>query len=193
LHGFKAFDRYGNVLLPVLEQYVSEGLIGRYGLSVYHPYEIETAIETARRAGFRIGAAQFPLNLFDQRFRKSGYLLKLGASGIALYGRSIFLQGLFFMDGASLDGHLQQATPKIESLRSLARVHDTSVEALAMLFAASSGVDHIVLGVDSAGELEKNASLMTNGAENLLPELKGEFDMLEISDEEIILPYRWKQ
>jgi aryl-alcohol dehydrogenase-like predicted oxidoreductase len=193
VHGFKTFERYGEALLPVLEEYASKGLIGRYGLSVYHPYEIEAAVETARLGGFRIGAAQFPLNLFDRRFLKNGYLERFQASGITLHCRSVFLQGLFFMDGASLSGHLQRAIPEIERLRSLARLHNTSVEALALLFAASSGVDHVVLGVDSVAQLERNALLMANDAENLLQELKGGLDTLEISDEEIILPYRWKQ
>ena len=193
LHSFKTFERYREVLLPVLKRYASEGLIGRYGVSVYYPHEIETAIETARQAGLRMAAFQFPVNLFDQRFLKGGYLQRLRASGITLYGRSVFLQGLFFMDGASLGGHLQQATPKIKHLASVARMHDTSVEALALLFAASSGVDYVVLGVDSVAQLEENAALMTNDANNLLSSLNGGFDRLEISDEEIILPYKWKQ
>lgn len=193
LHSFRSFERFSDVLLPVFERYRSAGIIGGYGLSVYHPHEIETAIETAGQAGLFIGAAQFPLNLFDQRFLKSGHLQRLRASGITLYGRSIFLQGLFFMGGASLGGYLQQATPKIERLASLAKMYNTSVEALALLFAASSGVDYVVLGVDSVAQLEKNAALMANGTMSLLPKLKSEFDMLKISDEEVILPYRWRQ
>ena len=193
LHSFKTFERYREVLLPVLKRYASAGLIGRYGVSVYYPHEIETAIETARQAGLRMAAFQFPVNLFDQRFLKGGYLQRLRASGITLYGRSVFLQGLFFMDGASLGGHLQQATPKIKHLASVARMHDTSVEALALLFAASSGVDYVVLGVDSVAQLEENAALMTNDANNLLSSLNGGFDRLEIADEEIILPYKWKR
>lgn len=193
LHSFKTLERYRGVLLPVLERYASEGLIGKYGVSVYHPHEIETAIEMARQAGFRMAAFQFPVNLFDQRFLKGGYLQRLRASGITLYGRSVFLQGLFFMDGASLDGYLQQAAPKIKHLANVARMHDTFVEALALLFAASSGVDCVVLGVDSVAQLEKNAALMTNDASNLLSRLDGALDKLEIIDEDIILPYRWKQ
>lgn len=193
LHSFRSFERFREILLPVFEQYISAGLIGEYGLSVYHPYEIETAIEMARRDRFPIAAVQFPLNLFDQRFLKDGYLQKLRASGIALYARSIFLQGLFFMDCASLGSHFEPAKPKIKELASLARLHGTSIEALALLFAVSSGVDHVVLGVDSVAQLEKNAALMAIDTANLLPELKSRFDMLEVADEDIILPYRWKQ
>jgi len=193
LHSFRSFERFREILLPVFEQYISAGLIGEYGLSVYHPYEIETAIEMARRDRFPIAAVQFPLNLFDQRFLKDGYLQKLRASGIALYARSIFLQGLFFMDCASLGSHFEPAKPKIKELVNLARLHGTSIEALALLFAVSSGVDHVVLGVDSAAQLEKNAALMAIDTANLLSELKSRFDMLEVADEDIILPYRWKQ
>lgn len=188
LHSFSSFERFREVLIPVFERYSSEGLIGGYGLSVYHPYEVENALQT----GFHVSAAQFPLNLFDQRFLKGGYLQKLGASGITLYGRSVFLQGLFFMDGSSLGGHFDQAKPKLNYLASLARMHGASVEALALLFVLSSGIDYVVLGVDSAAQLQKNVSLAVNDGTNLLPELKSGFDMLEVFDEEVILPYRWK-
>jgi aryl-alcohol dehydrogenase-like predicted oxidoreductase len=189
LHSFRSFERFKYVLLPVFESYFSSGLIGGYGLSVYHPYEVETAL----RAGFRITAVQFPLNLFDQRFLKGGYIQKFRASGISLYARSIFLQGLFFVDGASLGDHFDQAKPKLKHLASMARMHGTSVEALALLFAVSSGVDHVVLGVDNGEQLEKDVAHMANGIAELLPRLKQGFDMLEISNEEIILPFRWKQ
>ena len=193
LHSFRSFERFREILLPVFEQYVSAGLIGEYGLSVYHPYEIETAIEMARQDRFRITAAQFPLNLFDQRFLKDGYLQKLRTSGIALYARSIFLQGLFFADCASLGSHFEPAKPKIKELANLARLHGTSVEALALLFAYSSGVDYITLGVDNAAQLEKNAALVANDTANLASKMNRGADLLEVSDEDIILPYRWKQ
>lgn len=189
LHSFRAFERFKDVLLPVLESYFSSGLIGGYGLSVYHPYEVETAL----RAGFRIAAVQFPLSLFDQRFLKGGYIQKFGTHGISLYARSIFLQGLFFVDGAGLGDHFDEAKPKLKHLASMARMHGTSVEALAILFAVSSGVDHVLLGVDNAEQLERNVGHMSNGVEDLLPRLKQGFDMLEVSNEEIILPFRWKQ
>jgi hypothetical protein len=64
---------------------------------------------------------------------------------------------------------------------------------LALLFTGSAGVDYVVLGVDNAAQLERNAAIMANGAIEALPKLKDGFDMLEISDEEIILPYRWKR
>jgi aryl-alcohol dehydrogenase-like predicted oxidoreductase len=189
LHSFRSFESFKNVLLPVFEHYFSSGLIGGYGLSVYHPYEVESAL----RAGFHITTVQFPLNLFDQRFLKGGYIEKFGASGISLYARSIFLQGLFFVESASLGDHFDRAKPKLKHLVNMARMHHTSVEALALLFAVSSGVGHVVLGVDTAGQLETNVSLIANGLAELLPRLKQGFDMLEIPDEDIILPFRWKQ
>ncbi len=193
LHNFRTFERYSGVLLPVLERYVSEGLVGRYGLSVYHRHELETAIGRTREAGLPLGAAQFPLNLFDRRFLKGAYPEELRASGITLYGRSVFLQGLFFMEEASLGERLREAGPKIERLRGLARMHATSVEALALCFAASSGVDYLVVGVDNPAQLERNAALLADGMEGFYLRLNDGLDSLEITDEEIILPYRWKQ
>ncbi|HME41964.1 MAG TPA: aldo/keto reductase [Syntrophorhabdales bacterium] len=193
LHSFKSLDSCKEVLLPVLEQYLSEGLVGRYGLSVYHPHEVETALAMSREDGFHIAAIQFPLNLFDQRFLKGDLLQRLRASGITLYARSIFLQGLFFVGGASLAGHLVEAGPKIRHLETLARMHDISIEGLALLFAISSDVDYVVLGVDSVAQLEKDAALMAADTDHVLPKLKTRFDMLEVPDEDIILPYKWKQ
>ena len=192
LHSFKSLDRFKEILLAVLERYVSQGLVGRYGSSAYHPHELETSIEISRQDGFQMGAAQFPLNVFDQRFLKNGYLRKLRALDIALYARSIFLQGLFFMDFASLRNHFEAAKPRIEELANLARLYGTSVEALALAFAASSGVDYVVLGVDSAAQLEKNAALMAVDAADLFSKLKSRLEALEVIDETVILPYKWK-
>lgn len=193
LHSFTSFERYSEVLLPSLEAAVLEGLIGGYGLSVYHPWEVERAHATCRRAGFNIGAVQFPLNVFDQRFLKGGLLQELRASGVKLYARSVFLQGLFFMNSASLKGHLEQAASKIGELAELAEIHETSIEVLALLFALSSGADYVVLGVDSTVQLEKSAALMQLDTANLVSRLNGRFETLQIADEDIILPYKWKQ
>jgi aryl-alcohol dehydrogenase-like predicted oxidoreductase len=193
LHSFRSFERFREILLPVFEQYVSAGLIGEYGLSVYHPREVERAIQMTRQDRCPVTAVQFPLNLFDQRFLKDEHLRKLRASGIDLYARSIFLQGLFFMDCASLGSHFEPAKLKINALANLARLHGTSVEALALLFACSSGVDFIVLGVDNTAQLEKNAALVANDTAELAPKMNREGDLFEIHDEDIILPYRWKQ
>ena len=191
LHSFASFERCSAVLLPSLEAAVLDGLIGGYGLSVYHPEEAERANATCRQAGFNIGAVQFPLNVFDQRFLKGGLLQRLRASGVKLYARSVFLQGLFFMNSASLKGHLKQTASKITELAELAETRETSIETLALLFALSSGVDYVVLGVDSAVQLEKNAALMHSDSMHLMAGLKDRFETLQVADENIILPYNW--
>ncbi len=189
LHSSRSFERFKDSLLPVLEQYVSSGAIGGYGISVYYPQEVEAGL----KAGFRFSAVQFPLNLFDQRFLKGGHIRALAAAGVRLYARSVFLQGLFFVNGSSLGDHFGLARPKLAQLSEMARMHDTSIEALALLFARSSGVHNIVLGVDSVVQLERNVRHMDNGTVGLSPGVKQAFDGLEISNEEVILPFLWKQ
>jgi len=193
LHSFASLDRSREVLLSSLEGHVSAGLIGRYGLSVYHPQEVETALELRRENGFRMAAIQFPLNLFDQRFLKDDLLQRLRTCGITLYARSVFLQGLFFMGGASLGGNLDKAEPQIRHLAALARSSGTTIEGVALLFAVSSNIDYVVLGVDSVAQLEQDAALVAAAPKDVLPRLRNRFDMFEVADENIILPYRWKQ
>jgi aryl-alcohol dehydrogenase-like predicted oxidoreductase len=188
LHSYDTFERFKNVLLPTLEEYAGKGVIGKYGVSVYHPREAETLLEPA--AG--LTAVQFPLNLFDRRFLKGDLLQNMRRSGVRLDARSVFLQGLFFLTPRDLGAQFDPAKEKLRRLSMIAQENGLAVGALALIFAASCDIDHVVLGVDSATQLEMNLAWLHNGSSDRFAQIRHALDELEVSAEDVILPYRWK-
>ena len=187
LHSFETFQHFERVLIPTLEEYVGKGMIGRFGVSVYHPREAETLLEHA--PGF--AAVQFPLNMFDRRFLKDDLLLRLRKGGVRLDARSAFLQGLFFLPSQKLSAQFEPAKEKLKRLSAIAHENGLTVGAMALLFAASCDVDHIVLGVDSAEQLEENLGWLGNGGSRRFAQVRHVLDELEVTAEDVILPYRW--
>jgi aryl-alcohol dehydrogenase-like predicted oxidoreductase len=188
LHRFDAFLRFKHVLIPALDDCVRRGVIVKYGVSVYHPHEVEALLEQ----GLGLTAVQFPLNIFDRRFLKGDLLQKLRNAGIRLDARSVFLQGLFFVPPQTLTAQFDPAKEKLRRLSAIARRNGLTVGAMALLFAASCDIDHVVLGVDSAEQLEINVRWLANGSSDRFAQVRQELDELEVSAEDVILPYRWK-
>lgn len=188
LHSFDTFQRFRSVLAPVLEECIRKGMVGRCGLSVYHPWEAEAML--GNEPG--LTAVQFPLNIFDRRFLKGDLLQRLRKGGIRLDARSAFLQGLFFLPPQALSAQFDPAKEKLRRLSAIAHENDLTVGAMALIFAASCEVDHVVLGVDSAGQLDMNLKWLANGSSHRFAQLSHGLDGLEVEAEDVILPYRWK-
>ena len=77
-----------DIIVRELEEAKNEGLIEKYGVSVYNPIDTKLIIDR-----FNIDLIQLPLNVFDQRFLVSGCLDLINKRKIEVHARSIFLQG----------------------------------------------------------------------------------------------------
>ena len=97
-------------LLDELQELKNKGLIEKIGVSVYHPYQ---AIELANKSPL-IDIIQLPYSIFDQRFNP--ILKQLKTLDIEIHARSIFLQGLMFMDKNNLSEFFLPAFQKLTAL-----------------------------------------------------------------------------
>ncbi len=188
LHSYGTYEKYGNTVFPVLNEYKELGIIGHIGISVYHPFEINNVMESGRG----ISAVELPLNMFDRRFIKGECLSALIRKNIKVFARSVFMQGLFFMEDSKLDNFFNPVKGRIKRIRELSEAYQIPIEKMAMSFVLSNSVDGIVLGVDSVEHLEKNISYLDSLLMEDLSGLKKEIEPLEVFDENIILPYNWK-
>jgi aryl-alcohol dehydrogenase-like predicted oxidoreductase len=188
VHTVDTYKQYKNVIVPVLKSLRRDKVIGNYGVSVYHPEEInEIAGETDDRLVF-----EFPLNLFDQRFLKGGLMEELKSRGFCFFARSVFLQGLFFLGDEALVGRFEAVKGKIKTLRELSEVRNMRPECAALLFAASRPwVDGVVVGVDSLQQLRLNQECFRSGQHGSYSAMEPLLSELAVNDEEIILPYKW--
>gem|GEM_PF-2061768 len=88
-----AADLKDDALWPALQALKAEGVFRKIGISVYVADDPLAVAQT-----FRPDVMQLPFSVLDQRLLKSGALMRLKDLGVEIHARSIFLQGLLFLD-----------------------------------------------------------------------------------------------
>lgn len=138
---------FWNTLLALRD----EGLFKGIGISAY------VADEPAQLArDFRPDAMQVPFSLLDQRLLQSGQLDAIKALGVEIHARSLFLQGLLFLESDRLPAKLQHAAPHLDAMRGRFAEAGTTPLAAALGFVLSRPeVDVGIVGVTTVLELEE--------------------------------------
>ena len=183
-HSFQHY-RDNPEIWDILRDLKSESKIGKIGLSLYYPSELEYIIENE----VDVDIIQVPYNVFDRRFEQ--YFPVLKKLGIELFVRSVFLQGLVFKEASELDDYFNKISGKISNLHSLAAELDVPIAALCLNFAVlNEFVDMVVVGVDSVQNLKEivYSSVYRIDVESVLQKLYS----LREDDENIILPINWE-
>ena len=86
-----------------MTQLKKKNLTKKIGVSVYSPEELDKLLKK-----FNFDIVQIPINIFDRRFLKNNYLIKLKRKGIEIHARSIFLQGLLLLDYTHLPKYFKK-------------------------------------------------------------------------------------
>jgi aryl-alcohol dehydrogenase-like predicted oxidoreductase len=147
---------YGDIVPNTLKRLKNEGLIGIAAVSVYTS---EEAYEMMQNEVYE--AIQIPMNIFDNRLIKSGAISKLHENNKIIFVRSIFLQGLFFMNPESLTGNLVDAKDLLLNLDRLASKEGMSIQQLALSYIRDmEGVTSLVIGAETPEQVEENIKLM---------------------------------
>jgi len=150
LHDAADLDRYGDDLLSILELVRREGKVGAFGASVYAPEEADRVLGTAG-----MEAVQIPFNVLDQRWRSGGFLARAAARGVAVFARSIFLQGLFWLSPEEAGRKLPWAREACERVGVLASQNGCSAPELALRYALSfSEITSGVVGCEREEQVE---------------------------------------
>jgi aryl-alcohol dehydrogenase-like predicted oxidoreductase len=99
---------------------------------------------------------QIPLSIFDRRAEASGLLDRTRNLGVVVFARSVFLQGLLFLDPADLAPAFRPAAPPLAKLRALAAEAGCDLTAIAIRAAAEThGVASVVVGLYSAAQVDQ--------------------------------------
>lgn len=183
MHSFEDFRKPG--IWEDLKALRSEGLVGKIGFSLYHPNDADVLLES----GEAFDLVQVPYSIFDRRF--SQHLKRFKERKIEVYVRSIFLQGLAFLDAANLPEAVSGARAQIGALRKISVKEGVTTSALCLNFALlNPHIDRVVIGVDSIDHLKINLSDLRFFAKTKA--LADDLNATIIEDENILLPYRWK-
>jgi aryl-alcohol dehydrogenase-like predicted oxidoreductase len=157
LHSASDMTAHGSIVPKVLDKLIKEGCSDLCGVSVYNPEEAEIMLQNDCYQ-----AIQIPMNVFDQRFIISGVLDRLREKHIHVFVRSVFFQGLFFLEPGEVgDPELvSHAVPYIKILRQLSEKAGISVSHFALAFLRDMpGITSLVLGVDNPEQIIQNCRL----------------------------------
>jgi aryl-alcohol dehydrogenase-like predicted oxidoreductase len=171
-----------------LHKLKQRGLVRHIGCSVMTPSATAPLLDSSL-----IAALQIPASLFDQRFRRSRVLQSARKQHMAVFARSIYLQGLLLMPEADVPGELAQVIPIRRRLHSLAREAGLTMSAMAAQYVlGQEGVTCVVVGVESVEQMKNNLAVFS--ARTLSQTLMRKIDeAVPALPDEVLLPNRWSR
>ena len=180
LHGAQDPVIHGAACANAMKYLLEQGYTDRVGVSVYTGDDIRGMV---RHEVFSV--TQVPMSIFDQRLIADGSIASLACRGYDVFVRSVFLQGLFFLDPDKMTDPilLEHAAPKIRLLRQVAEKENMTVAQLAISFMRSCpGVTSLVLGADNATQVQNNTAYFDSPAlsEETMQLLQREFANVDI-------------
>ena len=188
LHSACNMTDNGGLILQSLIRLKDEGVLEKIGVSVYSPEEVTKAIDLGV-----FDAIQIPINVFDHRLIESGLLKSLMQHDFIVFARSIFLQGLFFLDPETLPENLKLDREPIMVVRKLAQKYEIGIAEMAVAFVRDlPEISSLVIGAETSTQVLSNCGLIE--CPKLLNELKDEIlDTFRDLPEKLINPSYWSQ
>ena len=154
LHGAKDPLLHGKACADAMKALIDHGYTDRVGVSVYTAGDIQSMLPYDI-----FSVTQVPISIFDQRLLQNGSVEALRQRGYSIFVRSVFLQGLFFLNPDEITDPilLEHAAPKIRLLRSIAQQLDMTVAQLAIAFMRDqAGITSLVLGAETPDQVTEN-------------------------------------
>ena len=156
LHNFDEYLRDEDHVRQAMEELKADGDIRFTGASAYSHHDYGKIAET----GF--DATQIPINLFDWTQIENGGMEKLEKSGMIVFARSVFLQGLVFADPDNLPEKMIFARETLIKFRGLCRKYHLTPAILAISYVRSlSAVTSLVLGCETPRQVQENVDLFS--------------------------------
>lgn len=182
----ETMEQVQSVVPELLHRLKQDDLIAHGGISLYYSSEANALLDDPI-----FEALQIPLNVLDQDIITNGTLQKLHDRGKLIMIRSVFLQGLFWWDPATLNGKLGVAVPFLKRLHELSAEYDLPLAEMTFSFIRDlEAVDSLVIGAENREQVEANLGLLN--APPLPSELRRK--LTELSSQvplEVITPALW--
>ena len=143
---------FGAKLEKVIGELLSEGVMKRFGVSIYAPDELTTIV-----GHFPIDVVQTPFNVFDQRI--TPWLETLSRNGIEVHARSVFLQGLLISPANARPARFRKWEAQFNQFDNW--VSELSMSAIAVCLGVAlnqPGISHLVVGALNSIQLLETAA-----------------------------------
>jgi aryl-alcohol dehydrogenase-like predicted oxidoreductase len=148
------------VHLGVLERLKARGWLKHAGVSC----DNRPGLARDLVAGGRAAALQLPGNVLDRRHQATGVFREAAARGVAVFIRSVYLQGLLLMPEDVIPAALQEVVPVRRRLAAIAREGGMTLAELALRYMlAQEGVTCVLTGVETVAQVRENVALFERG------------------------------
>lgn len=156
------------------------------GISLYTNEQID---EISKTNLFQV--IQIPFNAMDNEYLRGKNLRELKEKHIEVHTRSVFLQGLFFMEQNQTPRKLQPLIPHLNELKAMAARNNVSVSALVLQYAISKKyIDSVLIGVDSVEQLKSNLSMLDV---SINQDALRQLDLIRVEDISLLNPATWNE
>ena len=175
--------------MDVLLALKREGLVQHAGVSVVRPGQMAMVLSTPG-----VEAIQVPMNMLDQRIKRSGDLAKAAGRGMVVFVRSVYLQGLLVMPLDEIKPVLQQVVPVRQALQDIAAGAGLTMPEMALRYGLSlPGVSSVLTGVETVAQMETNARIAADGPlpHQIIQAIDGAVP--DLSDTIILSPWMWPE
>jgi aryl-alcohol dehydrogenase-like predicted oxidoreductase len=158
--------------------------VEKIGYSLYTVEQLEQLLNM----GFIPDLVQLPYSLLDRKFES--FLPELKKMNVEVHIRSVFLQGLYFMDPNQLPIKLLPLQSTLIYLNTLCERFETSIGCLALNHVYKNPqIDFVVIGVDSNLQLAQNLNIINEDLDSDLVNLVNE---ISVSNPELLNPGNWR-
>jgi len=112
----------------------------------------------------KVSALQIPANILDHRHARSGIFESAASRGVAIFVRSVYLQGLLVMPEPEIPEALREIIPARRRLEAIAADGGMSLPELALRYMLSqSGATSILIGVETVQQVTNNLATFAKG------------------------------
>lgn len=183
------FHREANMeYVGELERCCERGLVRHIGMSCDGDPESAAALIGSGR----LKAVQVPASMLDRRNAGAGNFREAARRGMAVFIRSVYLQGLLLMPEESVPVPLRSVLPARRRLESLAKDAGMTLACMAVRYMlGQEGVTCVLAGVESAAQLRENIAMVKEGP---LPAdlIRAVEQAAPQPADDLIIPARWQ-
>jgi aryl-alcohol dehydrogenase-like predicted oxidoreductase len=144
----RAFPQKTNSFLSELK---SSRIVKKLGVSIYDRQQIDAILSLLKP-----DVIQIPISFLDQRLLEDGTIKYLKQLDIEIHARSIFMQGLVFMDPGTLPNFFNPVREQLKAVQQkLKQLGLTPLQAALEFTMSCKDIDRIIIGIGSLAEFEE--------------------------------------
>ena len=155
VHSEALLDCWNGEYGTLMRRLKSSGLTEHLGVSIYSPQRAAQALDIVD-----LDVIQVPANVFDRRMDRSGFLRCAASRGRTVFIRSIYLQGLAMLNGASIPLFARDA---VSTYATFCREHDVSRRKFAVDYVRHMSAESLmVIGAELPEQARENCHLVVD-------------------------------